>query len=244
MSEAKLKVQPGSLIENKKPAEVAAEILRSIFYTDAKHHRQQFWAGVSAGSAWLDQVVSDEEEVVIDFDSLTSEKSKCGTSACVAGWATVLAGYHYRMPKGESGLFSQTSLELHLDKEPAIDKYAIGSEVPLFAKEVLGLDAIEADQLFLHMQNDEAVARLYLMAENDGQFEGLPAWDENIEDIRRIESYGGEAEDEDEYGDYVSVPDMDDDEDLIRQEDADLVEELYEKARAKYSPKTKEASNA
>jgi hypothetical protein len=128
------KTGSGDAVTQRKNAELAYRV-RDKFYED----KIDMAAWVSFTGEWLS---SEEVRERVGGDLDLSKAVSCGTSACIAGWACLLAG----------------------DKFVGIDHVMTPDgayyEVPDRAAILLGLDEEEADLLFYDTDDDEVPAAI------------------------------------------------------------------------------------
>lgn len=139
--------------------ELAAKTLAHLV-TFPDKHRQETWftSDVVSLNRGIEPVSVDEDKFSVD-----ALKHDCGTAACLAGWATALAGY--RVEKVPAYLHETAGgYRVVSDKG---EKLEVSSNISLATegRQLLGLSKSDADILFLELSDNEAVAVLYLMLE-------------------------------------------------------------------------------
>lgn len=202
--------------------ERAEEVLRAIFSVPHEH-KQESWFEVNDFQD-LPEVGSvghkDEDGTVVETRTVTINtmlEGSCGTTACIAGWASLLAGWQVR-----------TSLEIHSDGWEHMDHEIVSPQgevtqhtsSPDFEAEgarALGLTDAEANELFFIMDERYAISALYSRIKF-----GDASRDMGTSDL--AEHFGIEMPDDDDYYE---------DEELDH-----VVDQIVAKIREEYPPLT------
>lgn len=182
--------------------DVAEKVFKAVFAYEPKH-QQSKWFDFEHGH------LKDGDEVVVDYDAMTA-KNVCGTSACLAGWATLAAGYKIEV----QGQYDDWN-SLYLIAPSGEEEISGYSDLPLYSygKDALELSDDHAEQIFYTMDETTAISLLFSVYET-GSLYGLH--DEVLEEVRNSPSY----EENDEY-------------------EVDLSQIIYDRAKAKFGPKAK-----
>ena len=182
--------------------DVAEKVFKAVFAFE-KNHRQLKWFDFE------EVYLNDGDEVVVDYDAMTA-KNVCGTSACLAGWATLAAGYRIEV-QGQEDDWNNLLLIAPTGEEE-ISGYV---DLPLYSygRDALELSDDDAEQIFYTMDEATAISLLFSVYETGSPY---ALQDEVLEEVRNRPSY----EENDEY-------------------DLDLTQIIYDRAKAKFGPKAK-----
>jgi hypothetical protein len=124
--------------------------VRDKITSDPEHWNQNFW-GILDG-----EVVERTRKPLADR---TPEfEISCGTTACIAGWACILSGEPMEWRTAAPDYFQPRLL--------SATETVHGRDVSVRAAELLGLDEIDAGDLFHTYDHDEALERLNHLIEH------------------------------------------------------------------------------
>lgn len=147
---------------------LAEDVLRSIL-TAPEEHRQEQWFDVNDFS----EVPSVGSTIQKDEDGSSSEtrtitvgtmlEGSCGTTACIAGWATLHAGWKFNTtleisPEGWEDL----SYEV-VSPEGKSETFFSNPDLEIKGARALGLTFDQAQDLFFTMDERYATIRLYAL---------------------------------------------------------------------------------
>ena len=180
--------------------DIAEKVFRAVF-ASPKHHRQSNWVRVPE--------VESGKNLHVDYDEMVGGNI-CGTTACLAGWATLAAGYRI---DAEMDDYGQTHLTLKDSNNDFVTSGVVDLPLLGLGQNALGLDEDTANTIFYTMDERVAIAMLYSMYETDDIY---ALQDRLVEEIRAKDNY---VEGE-EY-------------------DVDLDQMAYDQAKSKFGPKAK-----
>ena len=195
---------------------LAEDVLRSIL-TVPEEHLQEQWFVVNdfnelptVGST----IQKDEDGGFSETKTVTVNtmlEGSCGTSACIAGWATLHAGWEFNTtlevsPDGWEDL----SYEV-ISPEGESETFASAPELEIEGARALGLTYDQAHDLFFTMDEREATIRLYAL------IKGWPT------DIFRVAANLSIDIEKDEFG-YA--------------DEEDMVDRIIEEIKQEYPPFT------
>lgn len=182
-------------------SKLAGDVLRSIFTNESEHNQAR----------WLEVPYGPGGDYTIDVGSMESGHL-CGTSACIAGWAALHAGYKVEV-KTYTLAASGRSLDLISPEGEIIEERRCEIEFKEEGRQALGLAGTEAAALFYTLDEKLAVARLYSKIKT-GELNGLL----------------DEAEEELSAKGYFSI------EDGGHRYSTTVINEIYRRAQEEYSP--------
>lgn len=126
--------------------EIAEKVLRSIFAEPDRHEQR----------TWL--TVPEDPEGPYVIDSSTMSES-CGTSACIAGWAALHAGWKVEVHL--SGLGGGRRLDLVSPEGEKVNQDVYNVDLKTAGRDALGISNLEAASIFHMMDERFAVVSLY-----------------------------------------------------------------------------------
>ena len=182
--------------------DVAEKVFEAVFAFET-NHRQSKWFDFERSH------LNDGDEVVVDYDAITA-KNVCGTSACLAGWATLAAGYKIEVQGHQDEWHNLVLIDPTGGEETS--GYADLS-LYTYGRDALELSDDVADLIFYTMDEVTAISLLFSVYETGSPY---ALQDEVLEEVRNRPSH----EENDEY-------------------DVDLAQIIYDRAKAKFGPKAK-----
>lgn len=182
--------------------DIAKKVFEAVF-AEQDLHRQSTWFSFDT------RLDPEDPALTVDYDKMKSGNI-CGTSACIAGWATLAAGNKIEVQGQEDDWHN-----LFLISPSGEEEISGYSDLPLYTygRDALGLSDDVADHIFYTMDEATAISLLFSVYET-GTLYGLQ--DEVLEEVRSRPSY----EENDEF-------------------DVDLTQIIYDRAKAKFGPKAK-----
>lgn len=159
----------------------AEDVLRSIFAMPESHQQDQ----------WFDvydfQQLPDKDATVktvlgegtVETRTVTIGgmlEGSCGSTACIAGWAALHAGWQIRtsMTTSPDGWENQHGVIISPNGEE--EEYSGGPDLETEGAEALGLSEEDAHSLFFTMNEHEAIIQLYSLIKGDELYDNN-VWD-------------------------------------------------------------------
>lgn len=135
--------------------DVAEKVLRSIFANEAGH----------AQAKWLSVPDHPRDTFTVVNVGTMEAGTACGTTACIAGWAALHAGWSLKVEKDDGNFMGRWVTVVSPDGDEALGLSDVN--IDMIGRQALGLGALHATSIFWTLDEHAAIARLYSLLKTD-----------------------------------------------------------------------------